>query len=181
MRTVAPSKMINTFNDAGKSISSFSFIVIDIISVCLGECMSEVSARVSKSKYSKVSESLGALLTKSFTDKTSTKGSTRNWTMFRILLQPGQQDQDDMHIRLQHLSSIPFLSLNFFKGTEITFSMTGGTAFSISVNKVNQGHSYNTLSCEFCAFLPYYLASFWMLNFLVVQSLLDMMLVLFSN
>jgi len=72
LRTVGPQKMITSFNDA-------------------------VSSRVPKATFKKISGNLDNLLSKSFTQSTSTKG------------------------------------------TEITFSMTGGTSFSISVSGKNQG------------------------------------------
>eukprot|EP00465_Bigelowiella_longifila_P015667 CAMPEP_0185258408 /NCGR_PEP_ID=MMETSP1359-20130426/7335_1 /TAXON_ID=552665 /ORGANISM="Bigelowiella longifila, Strain CCMP242" /LENGTH=193 /DNA_ID=CAMNT_0027843891 /DNA_START=198 /DNA_END=779 /DNA_ORIENTATION=+ len=81
LRTVGPQKMITSFNDA-------------------------VSTRVPKATFKKISGNLDNLLSKSFTESTSTKG------------------------------------------TEITFSMTGGTSFSISVSGKNQGSIWSPALCK---------------------------------
>jgi len=81
LRTVGPQKMITSFNDA-------------------------VSSRVPKATFKKISGNLDNLLSKSFTQSTSTKG------------------------------------------TEITFSMTGGTSFSISVSGKNQGSIWSPALCK---------------------------------
>eukprot|EP00466_Bigelowiella_natans_P008884 jgi/Bigna1/89409/estExt_fgenesh1_pg.C_480141 len=83
LRTVGPQKMITSFNDAGT-----------------------ISSRVPKATFKKISGNLDNLLSKSFTQSTSTKG------------------------------------------TEITFSMTGGTSFSISVSGKNQGSIWSPALCK---------------------------------
>jgi len=81
LRSVGPQKMISSFNDA-------------------------VSARVAKSTFEKISGNLDSLLTKSFTEETSVKG------------------------------------------TDITFSMTGGTSFSILVQGKSQGSIWSPALCK---------------------------------
>mmetsp|Transcript_17286 Transcript_17286/g.31010 ORF Transcript_17286/g.31010 Transcript_17286/m.31010 type:complete len:275 (+) Transcript_17286:43-867(+) len=81
LRSVAPSKMVSSFNEA-------------------------VSSRMPKSQFDKLSSSLDSLLNKAFDKKSSSKGA------------------------------------------QITFSMAGGTAFSISVDGKSKGSIWSSALCK---------------------------------